>query len=142
MIRTATDADLAAVRALQELLASPAPSLLEMAFETDAATVLVATDDGSVVGYAIAVPGAPDVDPSIVYLAEVVVAPAVRREGYGAALIDAVADRFAEYDQLRLTARADAEGPLAFYRENGFWELADLPGYYDGTDGLLLVREL
>lgn len=97
---------------------------------------------GAVVGYALVLPGSLDAEPSVVYLAELVVAPGVRREGYGAALVDAVVDRFADYDQLRLTARADDDGVLDFYRELGFWTLDELPDYYRDGDGVLLVRDL
>lgn len=117
---------------------------------------------GSPVGYLLAVPGGPadergtrrsdddgtagTADPGSVYLAEVVVAPDHRREGHGRGLIEAAAARFAGYDQLRLTARADDEGALAFYRACGFRVVEELPGHYDeagGTgDGLLLARDL
>lgn len=142
MIREATATDRPAVRALQErALASPAPELLDLAFESVAATALV-DEDEDLLGYALALPGDPTADPTVVYLAEIVVAPDARREGRGSALLDALADRFPEYDELRLTARATDEGALGFYRENGFWTLADLPDHFEDGDGVLLVRDL
>jgi ribosomal protein S18 acetylase RimI-like enzyme len=97
---------------------------------------------GAIVGYALVLPGSLEADTSVVYLAELVVAPGVRRQGYGAALVDAVSDRFDDYDQLRLTARADDEGVLEFYRDQGFWTLDQLEDYYRDGDGVLLVRDL
>jgi ribosomal protein S18 acetylase RimI-like enzyme len=97
---------------------------------------------GAIVGYALVLPGSLEADTSVVYLAELVVAPGVRRQGYGAALVDAVADRFDDYDQLRLTARADDESVLEFYRDQGFWTLDQLEDYYRDGNGVLLVRDL
>lgn len=142
MIRPATLADRPAVRELQKLLDVRAPALLEASFEAGVGTVLVADDDGALVGYVLAVPGDPDADPSIVYLAELVVAPGVRRQGWGEAILKALCDRMADYDELRLTARATDEAARAFYRDHGFWELAALSDHFDSGDGVLLVRDL
>ena len=143
MIREATPADRALVRELEKLLDARAPALLEAAFDADVGTVLVAeTAEGALVGYALAVPGDPDADPSIVYLAELVVAPGVRRQGWGETLLETLCDRVHGYDQLRLTARAGDETAHAFYREHGFWELTALPDHFAGDDGVLLVRDL
>lgn len=141
MIREATAADRPAVRELQKLLDVRAPALLEATFDADVGTVLVA-ESGGLVGYALAVPGAPDADPSIVYLAEIVVAPGVRRQGWGGKLLAALCERLSNYDQLRLTVRAGDDDARAFYRDHGFWELAELPGHFQPSDGLLLSREL
>lgn len=142
MIRAATAADRPAVRELQKLLDVRAPALLEAAFDAGLGRVLVADEEGALVGYALAVPGARDADPSVVYLAELVVAPGVRREGWGAALLDAVCAEFDGYDQLRLTVRAGDAAARAFYRDRGFWELSTLPDHFDGEDGRLLGRDL
>jgi ribosomal protein S18 acetylase RimI-like enzyme len=143
MIREATPADRSAVRALQKLLDGRAPALLEAAFDADVGTVLVAeTEADALVGYALAVPGDPSADPSIVYLAELVVAPGVRRQGWGAALLEALCDRMDAYDQLRLTARESDDAARAFYRDYGFWELTTLPDHFAAGDGVLLVRDL
>lgn len=142
MIRLAAEGDRTRIRTLQQLLRSPAPDLLELAFDGGAGTVLVAETEGEVVGYALAMPGDPDSEPSVVYLAEIVVAPGVRREGHGSGLLSAVRDRFSDYDQLRLTARADDGDALSFYRGVGFWVLAELPDHYADGDGVLLGTEL
>ncbi|MFC7234307.1 GNAT family N-acetyltransferase [Halosegnis marinus] len=144
MIRPATAADRPAVRELQKLLDHRAPALLEAAFDTEVRGIggdAFVADDGGVVGYALAVPGARDADPSVVYLAELAVAPGVRREGYGRRLVAALADGY-DHDQLRVTVAADDDGARAFYTAAGFWELADLPDRFDGADGVLLVRDL
>lgn len=142
MIREATKSDRPQVRTLQRAeLTSPAPELLDLAFESDAGTVLVAEEE-TPLGYALAVPGDRTADPAVVYLAEIVVASDARREGHGSALLEAVAERVADYDELRLTARAADEGALEFYRENEFRILADRPDRYEDGDGVLLVRDL
>ncbi|WP_255197186.1 GNAT family N-acetyltransferase [Halorarius litoreus] len=136
-------ADRPAVRELQKLLDVRAPALLEAAFDAGLGEVLVADAGGeALVGYALAVPGDESAEPSIVYLAELVVAPGVRRQGWGTALLDAVCAELDGYDQLRLTVREDDTAARAFYRDRGFWELADLPDHFDGEDGRLLVRDL
>lgn len=174
MIREAVPGDLPRLLALQAELASAWPDLLELAVNgtptDDGPLALVAylengTDElASVdpVGYVLAVPGVPGDsgegaltaadgamragnDPRYVYLAEVVVAPNHRREGHGTALIEAAASRFADYDQLRLTARASDERALAFYQTNDFRVIDELPDHYDeggDGDGLLLARDL
>lgn len=145
MIRDATSADRSAVRNLQTLLDHPAPSLLAAAFDVagDGAggDVLVA-DDGGVVGYALVVPGAADATPSVAYLAELAVAPGARRAGHATRLVEAVADRYGTYDQLRVTVAADDAAARSFYASAGFRERDERPGRFDGADGLLLVREL
>ncbi|WP_255148783.1 GNAT family N-acetyltransferase [Halorarius halobius] len=144
MIRAARPADQAAVEALQSHLDAPAPDLLDAAF-AGVGDLLVAVDDG-VVGYALAVPGDPEADPSVVYLAELVVSPEARRQGWGSALVEAVRERADGYDELRVTARADADAALAFYRARGFREAATLPGEFErdagADDGVLLVDDL
>lgn len=121
----------------------------------------------SVVGYALAVPGAAAgatagpkdavADRSVAYLAELVVAPGWRRRGVGSELVAGLCERLVASDQLRVTARADDHGARAFYRDQGFRAVADLPGHYggedasagggedestSGRDGVLLVRDL
>lgn len=174
MIREATPGDFPRLLALQAELASAWPDLLELAVKggptDDGPLTLVAylengTDEPASVdpaGYVLAVPGVPGdsgggaltaddgaiqegEDPQYVYLAEVVVASEHRREGHGTALIEAAASRFADYDQLRLTARANDKRALAFYQSNDFRVIDELPDHYDEDedgDGLLLARDL
>lgn len=157
-VREATPADRPAVRELQKLLDHRAPALLEAAFDTRASGVagdVFVVDSGGVVAYALAVPGSREAserasgeaasheaEPSVVYLAELAVAPGVRREGHASRLIEALAARYHEYDQLRVTVAAGDDGARAFYASAGFWELDELPGRFGDEDGLLLLRGL
>lgn len=134
-VRRARERDRVAVRALQALLDSPAPDLVGFAFDGPG-TALVAERE-RVVGYALAVEGS-----QVVYLAELAVAPDARRDGVASALLDALAARFPDREELRATARADDERALAFYRDAGFRRRATLPERYGGTDGVLLARGL
>lgn len=99
------------------------------------------------VGYVLAIPGgsvggdSTDETDGGVYVGELVVVPGYRRNGHGSALLDALATRFPRRGRLRLTARADDEGALAFYRENGFRVVEVLAGHYEEADGLVLSRE-
>lgn len=101
------------------------------------------------VGYVLAIPGDPVGGDSTdentdggVYVGELVVVPGYRRNGHGSALLDALATRFPRRGRLRLTARANDEGTLAFYRENGFRVVDVLAGHYEEADGLVLSREI
>ncbi|MDZ7747216.1 MAG: GNAT family N-acetyltransferase [Halobacteriales archaeon] len=137
MIRPANADDRPAVRALQSLLDARAPALLEATFDAGVGDVLVATNDESIVGYALAVPG-----DGHVYLAELAVAPGVRREGYGRRLVESLSERYEQFDQIRVTVAAGDDGARAFYAALGFWELDRIENRFDGEDGLLLFRRL
>lgn len=159
--RTALPADLPRLRALQACLEAPWPALLELAVgdgPVDDAPLALGTEaeapggagqDGpgpSIVGYALAIPGTPAFGVTVpenrgwVYIAEMVVAPGFRREGRGSALLDAVEDAFPGRDHLRLTARSDDDRALAFYRATGFRVDDRVHGYYEDSDGVVLVR--
>jgi len=143
VIRDATPADRPAVRGLQALIEYPAPSLLAAAFEVGERGVggdLLVADDGGVVGYALVVPGDTDTTPSVAYVAELAVAPDARREGHATRLVEAVADRYGEYDQLRVVVAADDGAARSFYAASGFRELDRLADRFGTTDGLLLAR--
>ncbi|PSP39962.1 N-acetyltransferase [Halobacteriales archaeon QH_7_65_31] len=142
MIRPAGPDDRSAVRTLQSVLDHRAPALLEAAFDTGVGDLLVATDGESVVGYALAVPGSDD---GVAYLAELVVAGGVRREGYGRRLVERLCERYgstASLDQLRVTVASGDDGARAFYTALGFWELDHIEDRFDGEDGVLLLRRL
>lgn len=164
MIRPGVPEDLSTLRALQErALESPVPELLELGARGAGATLLVSTETGDAVGYALAVadeagdpPQAegPDGDraggdptggpPSaIAYLAEVAVDPAFRREGRATALVEGLADRL-DVERLQLAVREDDATARSFYRATGFDPVRRLPGHYDdgeaAADGLLLAR--
>lgn len=75
----------------------------------------------------------------------VVVAPAARGQGLGAALVRTAQDwaRHAGLHTLSLEVRADNAAARALYARLGYIEHARLPGYYDdGADGLRLRKSL
>jgi ribosomal-protein-alanine N-acetyltransferase len=130
-VRPATSADASAIRRLQSLLDDPAPRLLDAALNGLTGKLLVTTADGAVVGYALAVPG---VDGH--YLAELAVAPTVRRDGHGSRLVAAVAARGS--GALQVTVAAADDRARAFYSALGFEAKERLPDRFDECDGLLL----
>ena len=122
-----------AVRALQSRLEYADPDLVTAALDGPFLG-LVATADGAVVGYAVALPG------SETTLSELVVAPEHRRCGYGEALVEAVGDRAAS-GPLVVTTPASEKGVQRFYESLGFAVDDRLAGFYaDGADALRLVR--
>jgi ribosomal-protein-alanine N-acetyltransferase len=160
-IRRASPADHAALDRLQSELSQSSPDLLDAALaevspsETtelsptsatadgtalSAFDLFVAVEEGTVVGYLLAVRG----DPT--HVAEVVVEPDHRRQGYGAALFDrlfaAVAERRDDVTDplVRLAVSPDDDGARSFYRSLGFEAPRRDPDYYDGAPALLLVR--
>lgn len=141
MTRPATPDDLPALLAVQSsALNRPLPDLLRAAVAGPLSLpVLVSTTRaGSPVGYALAVPGE-----NAACLVELAVAPGRRGEGRGSALLEAACGRLAtECGEVRLTVRAGDDRARRFYARNGFREADRLPGYYDGEDGLVLVRPL
>lgn len=153
--REARPADLPRLRALQGYLARPLPALLTVAVADDPSgdgPIALVTDaagghTAEPVGYGLALPGGPVEDVGqregrgCIHVAELVVAPGYRREGRGSALLDAMEETVSGRDALRLTARSDDGGALAFYRSNGFRAVGTLPEHYGDDDGVVLVRE-
>lgn len=150
MIRPGRPADLPALRSLQAgAVHSPVPALLALGAHGPGATLLVSTDGGTPVGYALAVAdeateAEPVTDAATASLVEIAVEPSARRQGRATALVEALAGELA-VDELRLTARADDERALSFYRAAGFSRVRRLPDHYDAggrrIDGVLLTRE-
>jgi len=140
MIRQAVPADEARLRAIQSAaLDDPWPELLDVAIE-GAPRVLVTDEGQGPIAYALTVPDHP-----VAYVAELAVAPAMQGQGYGTELLRTLVARLraADFETVRLTARADDDRVRAFYDEAGFSVVDELPGHYDdGGDGVLLVREL
>ncbi|MFB6117301.1 GNAT family N-acetyltransferase [Halosegnis sp.] len=141
MIRPAVPADAPAVRYLQELLPSRAPRLLETAVAVDGPGEVIVADDGGIVGYALAVPGAHDATPSSVYLAELAVAEDARRCGVGTSLVEWLTTRHADYDEVSVVVAVDAPA-RGFYESLGFTERKRLPDRFGDIDGVLLFRRL
>ncbi|WP_332899876.1 GNAT family N-acetyltransferase [Haladaptatus sp. CMSO5] len=132
MIRRATDADLPALRAIQQAsLDEPWPDLL--ATTADGPLILVA-EDPEPVGYLVAIPGEAET-----YLAELAVTPAARRKGYATELLEALRERTA--GRVELTVQESDDGARAFYDSHGFTVAERLEDYYKSGDGLLLVSE-
>jgi ribosomal-protein-alanine N-acetyltransferase len=137
VIRPATPEDRAALRAIQEAaLAHPSPDLLAAGLAGPPLLVVSEGADG-LVGYVLAVLADEEA-----YLAELAVAPAHQREGHGSALLAAALDacRDRGVERLRLTARADAAGARAFYREHGFTVVEELPEFYADGDAVAMAR--
>lgn len=129
MIREGRPGDRAAVRRLQQYLPEPAPELLD---PVAGGELLLATEDGTVVGYLLWLPGEP------VYAAELVVHPDYRREGRGRALFRALFDRLDAGTEVTLRVAAENEGARALYAELGFERAAVDPDAYDDGAGYLL----
>ena len=100
----------------------------------------VACDDDEVIGYAVGM----KVD-DVLDLHRVAVVPAARRAGTGRALLEAVlrTGRKAGARRMLLEVSAGNEAALQFYAGTGFVQVDRRPHYYrDGTDALVLAREL
>ena len=120
-----------ALRSLQSLLSHADPDLIPAALDGPFCC-RVAVDSGTVVGYAVALPGRETI------LSELVVAPGHRREGHGRALVAVVADAAAAD---RVVATTPADGAVGFYESLGFEVETRLEGFYgSGTDALRLAR--
>ena len=133
-IRPGRPADADRIRALQSHLREPSPDLLEYGLAAGDARVSVA--DGRVVGYLLPVdaPNRPGV-----HVAELVVAPAFRREGRARELLRAV---LADADgPVTLQAHPDNDAALALYASCGFEVVERRPNAYADGDALALRRE-
>lgn len=135
-VREARPEDGPALRTLQSMLDSPVPELLETALGGSLPCPVAVRKRP--VGYALALTGGD----TPAYLVELVVAPAVRRQGIGSRLLTAVRDRTA--GPLRLTVRADDQRARAFYASHGGRPVERRTGHYTGGDGPVdgLVIEL
>jgi len=139
MIRAARPADEARLRAVQSAaLDEPWPELLDVAIE-GAPLVLVCDPGAGPIAYALVVPDHP-----VAYVAELAVAPPTQGEGHGTRLLTALLERLrdGEFEEIRLTARADDERVRSFYDSFEFAVADRLPDHYDDGDGVLLVRSL
>ncbi len=133
-VRPATRADEPQIRALQEHLREPSPTLLEHGLAIGSAVVSDA--DGAVAGYALAI-DAPASTGS--HLAELVVAPAHRRAGRGRGLVEAIIE--GATGAVTLQAQPDNDAALALYDACGFTVVDRRSDAYADSDALVLRRE-
>ena len=105
-----------------------------------ATNVVVGVAGGSLVGF-----GIMQYADETAHLSLLAVAPVARHQGLGTRLVgwlEAVA-RTAGIERLRVEARADNANALAFYRAQGFTELARVHGYYSGRiDAVRLEKKI
>ncbi len=145
MIRPARPADRPAVSRLQSLLPEPSPTLLDHALRTGAgARLLVSTNEDGVgdgsgrppgrpVGYLLAVEG-----PSV-HVAELVVAPTVRRAGRASELLASLAASLDRGTRLTVAVEPDNDAARSLYRSSGFRPVETLPDYFERGPAILLA---
>ncbi len=163
-VRRALPDDESGLHDLQSHLDEGAPALLGAALSGTFGECLVAVGDpdsegfedtnsnaARPVGYLLAVEGDGGVPPSSValddtlggdtsvHIAELVVAPAARRQGHASALL---ATLFARHPgaTVTLTVAPDNDAARTLYERFGFEVSRELPDFFDDGPGLLLVR--
>lgn len=124
-VREATRADLPALRALQGLLDAPVPELFD---DLPPGVTLVSTADGVPVGYSHSFTA------EVAHVAELVVAPAHRRQGRGRRLFLAMLARLRREGcrAAELVVAVENEPARSLYEELGFEAGETLRGYYAG----------
>lgn len=143
IVRPATEADVAAVAALEETCLGPdawSETLVREGIRgLPTVTCLVAEVQGRVVGHAV-VSDAGDV----AELQRIAVAADQRRAGVATRLLaEAVLAAGPGADRMLLEVRVDNTGALAFYAAHGFVEIDRRPRYYaDGADAVVMRRPL
>lgn len=128
-VRPARREDEPALRALQSLLPEPSPGLLAVALSSG--SVLVSTEDDRPVGYLLPLYG------DGAHVAELVVAPANRREGRATALLDALAALLPDGERLTLLVERENRAARACYEAAGFRRLALRPDAFESGEGIL-----
>jgi ribosomal-protein-alanine N-acetyltransferase len=117
------------------LLPEPSPGLLSYGLSTG--TVLVTTAGaGRLVGYLLATHG------DDTHLAELVVAPAYRREGRASALLSVLLARRPDGERVTLAVAADSEPARSLYREFGFERVGTSETLFDDGTALLFERSV
>jgi len=130
-VREVRGSDAAALGTLQSYLERPSPGLLQ--FGLASGSILVTVDGvDEPVGYLLYVRG------DATHVAELVVAPARRREGRARALLGALFERVD--GRVTVAVAPDNDPALACYRALGFEHDARLPTFYDGEPALRLER--
>lgn len=132
VIRVGRPADEPALSRLQGHLREPSPRLLNHGLAVGSVSVSVA--DGEPVGYVLPV-GQGDGDR---HVAELVVAPAHRREGRARRLLERT---LASGERVTLLVHPDNDAARSLYESLGFEYVARRPGFYDDADALLAACE-
>ncbi|MFL6159006.1 MAG: GNAT family N-acetyltransferase [Marmoricola sp.] len=141
MIRRATAADADTIAILEaecQGVDAWSAALVRDGVTGDLPTIqyLVAEDDGTAVGYAVA-----SYAGDIAELQRIGVVAGSRRHGHASALLDAVVAHAPSTgaDRLLLEVRADNSGALGFYAARDFVEIDRRTRYYaDGTDAVVM----
>jgi ribosomal-protein-alanine acetyltransferase len=140
MIRLATEDDLADVAVLEAELFGPDgwdEVALRAELDGPGRRFVVAVDE-VLSGYAVSRSIGDVVD-----LQRIGVSPAQQRSGVATALLDDLLAHPGEADRMMLEVSAANAAAIAFYRRNGFTELATRPRYYrDGSDALVMSLDL
>ncbi|UPV74871.1 GNAT family N-acetyltransferase [Halorussus limi] len=140
MIRLARPDDRERLREIQTHLGEPNPALLAYAVDGPPVVLVSATPDGDLAGYLVALH-----DAETSYVAEIVVAPAYRREGRARRLLAAAFDYLRERDcaRVRLSVHPANDAARRLYESMGFEESGREGEYYDdGSDAITMSREL
>jgi ribosomal-protein-alanine N-acetyltransferase len=131
-VRRGRSEDLPACLRLQSHLQAPSPDLLRSA--DSVGTLLVSPDDrGEPAGYLLAV-GRTGGD---AHVAELVVAPAHRRERRATALLTAFLDRCSPGTRVTLNVAADNDAARSLYESIGFEAVDRRPDFYPSSDALV-----
>jgi ribosomal-protein-alanine acetyltransferase len=146
MIRLATAADLTTIHGLERVLFPDDAWPLDK-FDDDLrssfANFLVATDEGQVVGYAIAqhLPGNDVAD-----IQNIAVVESHRGRGIGAALLDALVEWAVDRGTTAIMLEVRDDNPVAqsLYASRGFAVIATRAKYYQpaGVDALVMRKEV
>lgn len=140
MIRLATEADLAAVAALEAELFGPDAwdeAALRAELDGPGRRFVVAAGD-RVIGYAVSRSIGDVVD-----LQRIGVSPDQQRAGVATVLLEDLLAHPGDADRMMLEVSAANRAALAFYLRRGFAQLALRPRYYrDGSDAMVLSRAL
>ncbi|WP_132059493.1 GNAT family N-acetyltransferase [Halorussus amylolyticus] len=145
MIRDGTPDDRDRLREIQAHLREPNPPLLDYAVEGPPLLLVSTTSDDSgtndgLAGYLTAFH-----DGETAYVAEIVVAPAYRREGRARRLLAAAFDRLRAEgcSRARLTVHPENDAARRLYESMGFEEVGREEDFYaDGSEARVLNRDL
>lgn len=104
---------------------------------------LTAKENDAIIGFVIGTIEFED-GTSIGHILTIDVAPSHRRRGVGLSLLKSLEEifRMRKAEESRLEVRENNPEALSLYAKAGYEEIGKLEGYYDDTDGLLLMKRL